>query len=302
MTNATGYKTDEYAYLDYGAPLRREIRLDLPRTDIYSAEDIALTAFFYLNLDSTSAPAADLLGRAIAVASPEDGNFNFWNVGTIVEVGTRDADPGPGTLTKGYLKVLDGEKNMFDALTNNEALGATVYAFHDKAAYGSALQHTFGEWSHTPVNSGGTTGTTAFRDSAGDIKIFMKGWVRAANEPQGRTASRGMVPAVTELGYLQVTDVDTSLDKVIVKGDADTISGIGQRYWLVAPGGVSPETGALETDPCKMGSLWLWAGYLYRAPIVGFNNPPGQSAGTYGAQPGLNQLVTCLFGLSVPTQ
>ncbi|MBE7490241.1 MAG: hypothetical protein HS108_00550 [Planctomycetes bacterium] len=273
VTDATGRKTDEYAYLDYGAPVRREIRLDLPRVDIYSVEDIALTPFFYINLASASSPAADLQGRCITAASPEDANGNFWNVANIVEVGTREVAPG---VTKGYLKVLDGEKNMLDALANNETLGATVYTFHDKATYGSALQHTFGEWSHTPVNTGGTTGTTAFRDTAGDIKTFMKGWL--------------LVPAVTELGYLEITNVDTSLDKVIVKGDADTLSGIGQRYWLVAPAGVNPETGAIETDPCKMGSPWLWAGYHYRAPIVGFSNPPGQSAGTYGAQTGNNKL------------
>ncbi len=99
-----------------------------------------------------------------------------------------------------------------------------------------------------------------------------------------------LVPAVQELGYLEITDVDTSLDKVVVKGDADSLSGLGQRYWLIAPTGVDPATGALETDPCKMGSLWLWAGYHYRAPIVGFHNPPGQSAGTYGAQTGNNKL------------
>ena len=36
---------------------------------------------------------------------------------------------------------------MLDALSTNEALGATVYPFRDKAVCGSGAQHTLGECS-----------------------------------------------------------------------------------------------------------------------------------------------------------
>ncbi|MBK8205155.1 MAG: hypothetical protein IPK87_00045 [Planctomycetes bacterium] len=73
-------------------------------------------------------------------------------------------------------------------------------------------------------------------------------------------------------------------------GDADTLATSGSTYRIHAPPGVDRATGALITGMEEAGSQWLWAGYEYVPPMVGFADPAGQDPGTYGAQSGGNKV------------
>ena len=140
---------------------------------------------------------------------------------------------------------------------------------------------TGGEWTGSPTfeanGAGAADDRTKFTDSGADFQAYMVGWL--------------LQPDVELPSYLEIVEVDESSGNwVRVKGDADTLATSGSTYRLHAPPGVDRATGALITGLEQAGSRWLWAGYEYVPPMVGFADPQGQDPGTYGAQPGGNKL------------
>ncbi|MBK8205152.1 MAG: hypothetical protein IPK87_00030 [Planctomycetes bacterium] len=131
---------------------------------------------------------------------------------------------------------------------------------------------TGGEWTGSPTYA---SSETTFTDSGADFQAYMVGWL--------------LQPDVELPSYLEIVDV-VSATAIKVKGDADTLASAGSTYRIHAPPGVSATTGALITDLEESGSHWLWAGYEYVPPMVGFADPAGQDPGTYGAQPGGNKV------------
>ncbi|MBX3460850.1 MAG: hypothetical protein KF696_12955 [Planctomycetes bacterium] len=213
-------------------------------------------------------PLPDLVGRALAVSTPQDAFENHWNMGAVIAV---DFGPTPGT---GHIDVLDPDELIASALAENEC-GFVVYDNNDTSIAGAAAHHTFGAWTDAPAHAGGFT--TFFDATAGSaIKDFMVGWL--------------LVPDVQQLAYLKIVAVDDG--EITVKGNAEDMAADGTRYWLVAPAGVSATTGAIETDPEKTPNPWLWANYHYRPPVAGFQDPQGQAPGVYGKQPGSNMAGT----------
>ena len=128
------------------------------------------------------------------------------------------------------------------------------------------------------ANGGGAADDrTKFTDSGADFQAYMAGWL--------------LQPDVELPSYLEIVEVDESSGNwVRVKGDADTLATSGSTYRIHAPPGVDRATGALITGLEESGSQWLWAGYEYVPPMVGFADPAGQDPGTYGAQTGGNKL------------
>ena len=131
---------------------------------------------------------------------------------------------------------------------------------------------TGGEWTGAPAYA---SSETTFTDSSADFQAYMVGWL--------------LQPDVELPSYLEIVEV-VSATAIKVKGDADTLASAGSTYRIHSPPGVSVTTGALITGLEEAGSRWLWAGYDYAPPMVGFHNPEGQDPGTYGAQSGGNRL------------
>lgn len=145
----------------------------------------------------------------------------------------------------------------------------------------SVTKGTGGEWTGSPTfeaNGGGAADDrTKFTDSGADFQAYMVGWL--------------LQPDVELPSYLEIVEVDESSGNwVRVKGDADTLVTTGSTYRLHAPPGVDRATGALITGLEEAGSHWLWSGYEYVPPMVGFADPAGQDPGIYGAQSGGNKL------------
>ncbi|MBX3458589.1 MAG: hypothetical protein KF696_01340 [Planctomycetes bacterium] len=261
-----GLKYDEYGYLDYGRPIRRGVAAEFLAADWFDLGS-PMTGVTRIWLHE---PPPGLIGHALAVATPEDGFDNHWNVGAIVDVGV-DLHPFEGV--KGFIDVNDADELISSALAENEC-GFVVYDHHD-TNIGPASHHTYGAWTDAPVEDSGFT--TFYDGAAGsEIKDFMVGWL--------------LVPDVHQLAYLEIVAVGDG--EITVKGNAENMAAEGTQFWLVAPTGVSATHGALETDPCAMDNPWLWANYHYRPPVAGFSDPEGQDPGIYGKQPGQNQAGT----------
>ncbi|MBK8205157.1 MAG: hypothetical protein IPK87_00055 [Planctomycetes bacterium] len=129
-----------------------------------------------------------------------------------------------------------------------------------------------GEWTGAP---GHASGFTTFTDTGADFQAYMVGWL--------------LHPDVELPSYLEIVEV-VSATAIKVKGDTDTLATSGSTYRLHTPPGVDRATGALITDLEESGSHWLWAGYEYVPPMVGFADPAGQDPGIYGAQSGGNKV------------
>ena len=60
-----------------------------------------------------------------------------------------------------------------------------------------------------------------------------------------------------------------------VEGDVTDLAGAGARFRVVAPVGTDQDSGEAQLDPWTKASRWLWAGYMYEPPLVGYTTATG---------------------------
>ncbi|MBK8207104.1 MAG: hypothetical protein IPK87_10010 [Planctomycetes bacterium] len=60
-----------------------------------------------------------------------------------------------------------------------------------------------------------------------------------------------------------------------VEGDVTDLAGAGARFRVVAPVGTDQDSGEAQLDPWTKASRWLWAGYMYEPPLVGYTGASG---------------------------
>ncbi len=111
---------------------------------------------------------------------------------------------------------------------------------------------------------------------------------------------------------MEAVVVDSTANSIVVEdltGDLETVrwtvervelcgagsSGVassGSQYIVYAAPFTDPVRGTWQTDPHKGGTRYLWAGYRYQPPQMGFYvDPPGAAGlGVYGAATGANRL------------
>jgi len=156
-----------------------------------------------------------------------------------------------------------------------------VFAFNDSKQANSPTYQTQGTWTSPPSNTGGSTGSTTFTDiEADDNGGGFASWMIGAL----------LVPDVNIGAPLIITG--TTATTLTVAGDARGVAANGTRYIVYAAPFTDAQYGVWHTDAHKAGSRYLWAGYRYQPPQLGFRvDPPGApTLGTYGAATGTNKL------------
>ncbi|MDH5644145.1 MAG: hypothetical protein OEY63_08085, partial [Gemmatimonadota bacterium] len=254
-TDASGYRTQEFDYLDYGHPVRRDVLYDGQIARISSTSYASNVTT--ITLASADLTADELNGAELWIARPDESSNRILT--------TRVTDTTTTTI------VIDDVGGVIDAaLYSNPTVlsGFVVYDFNDSSETAAPANHMGGNWTSAPSNSGGSSGTTTFTDSNAAFDAYQIGWL--------------LSPDVTLPSYLVITA--RTATTLTVQGDASTLAASGDTYRVHAPPGVLTGTGTLDPDPIIQGTRYLWAQYKYVPPQVGHD-----SAGTtYGAQSGTN--------------
>lgn len=125
------------------------------------------------------------------------------------------------------------------------------------------------------------SGETTLTDTSATFHTYMVGW---------------QIVLDMEFPVALTITARPSATTLKVAGDVRTLTDPGKFYILFAPPWVNPANGTLaevitegedvEWDVLTKGSLFLWAGYRYQPPMVGFND----GGTTVGAQAGTNKL------------
>ncbi|GIK53798.1 MAG: hypothetical protein BroJett014_27710 [Planctomycetota bacterium] len=146
-----------------------------------------------------------------------------------------------------------------------------------KLPYANLAYSTAGQWTAENFASGETTLT----DSSATFNSYMVGW---------------QIILDMEFPVAQVITAVPTATTLKVAGDVRTLTDPGKFYILFAPPWVDPATGTLaeiitegedvDWNVLEKGSLYLWAGYRYMFPMVGFDD----GGNTVGAQAGTNKL------------
>ena len=182
--------------------------------------------------------------------------------------------------TANTIVVEDLTGELFEALgpEGRPIAGFVIFAFNDSKQANAPTYQTHGTWTSAPsFASNQTTFTDADADdNGGGFASWMIGAI--------------LVPDVNIGAPLIITG--TTATTLTVAGDARGVAANGTRYIVYAAPFVNPAHGAWQTDPHKGGTRYLWAGYRYQPPQMGFwVDPPGAPAlGVYGASTGTNRL------------
>ncbi|GIK53094.1 MAG: hypothetical protein BroJett014_20670 [Planctomycetota bacterium] len=154
----------------------------------------------------------------------------------------------------------------------------SIFAFNDSKQANAPTYQTQGTWTSAPSFA---SSQTTFTDvDADDNGGGFASWMIGAM----------LVPDVNIGAPLIITGATATT--LTVAGDARGVASSGSQYIVYAAPFVNPTHGAWQTDPHKGGTRYLWAGYRYQPPQMGFwVDPPGAAGlGVYGASTGTNRL------------
>ena len=253
VTDLAGYRTAEYGYTDWGTPMLRPVVFDGPRARITSVlPDLPLAGQTTLVLNTNSLTAGELAGRELCVAIPLDPADRYR---TATVLGN----------TSNTLVVGDPLARIYAAL-NGTSQGFVVFDFNDTSVPGAATFSSGGLWDVEAQYSSSGDATT-FTHTLAEFAAYQAGWMATVDAEGG--------------GYLSVSAIPASTG-VELRGQAQSLSGIGKRYRVYAPVGVDAATGATGVGLVRQGSRYLLGSQRYVGPISGFYN--GQTI--LGAQPG----------------
>ncbi len=205
----------------------------------------------------------DLLnGALLYVARPGyNGTRNFW--ATVVDT------------TANTIVIEDAGGLIADTLySGGEKLSDfAVLNFNRSAVTNSPAWDTQGTWTSAPSYA---SGQTTFTNTGAAFASWQVGSI--------------LVPD-TNIGAPLVV-VSATATTLVVAGDARGVAGSGSQYIVYAAPFTDPNHGTLQTDPHNGGTRYLWAGYRYQPPQMGFwVDPPGAPGlGVYGAATGANKL------------
>ncbi|HRJ79637.1 MAG TPA: hypothetical protein PLF37_14145, partial [Planctomycetota bacterium] len=154
----------------------------------------------------------------------------------------------------------------------------SIFAFNDSKQANAPTYQTHGTWTSAPSFASSQTTFTDVDadDNGGGFASWMVGAL--------------LVPDVNIGAPLLITGATATT--LTVAGDARGVAANGTRYIVYAAPFVNPTHGAWQTDVHKGGTRYLWAGYRYQPPQMGFwVDPPGAAGlGVYGASTGSNRL------------
>ncbi|CAG0956071.1 hypothetical protein PLCT2_00475 [Planctomycetaceae bacterium] len=166
-----------------------------------------------------------------------------------------------------------------------------IFAFNDSKVPNAPTYQTQGRptganLQNAPHFAGGATGPTTGSgktkfpdaeadDNGGGFASWMEGCL--------------LVPDVNIGAPLVIVNVPSATE-VEVSGTATGVGSNGSRYLIYAAPFTDAAHGTLQTDAHKTGTRYLWAGYRYQPPQIGFWVNPGAGFGVYGAATGSNRL------------
>ncbi|MDH5642478.1 MAG: hypothetical protein OEY28_14400, partial [Nitrospira sp.] len=199
VTNEDGYRSEEYWFEDFGAPIAKPILFDGQESLISSAShDTPSAGQTTITLASALLTADQLNGAELAVAVPDDSSDRL-RMGTVID-----------TTTTTIVISDAGTYDIATAIYTGGAVqaGFVVYDFNDSNQTGAPSYSTGGEWTAAPSNSGGSSGTTTFTDSNASFASYQIGWKLIAD---------------AEL-FAPLTITSTTSTTLVVAGDASTLA------------------------------------------------------------------------------
>lgn len=257
-TDIDGYRSAEYGYTDYGAPLWRKVLFDGQDSRISSlAHSTPSSGYTTINLSGTPLSTDALNGAELVIARPTSAGDRYITA-TVY-------DTTSSTIVIGDA---GGASGPVYAALNSVTQGFVVFDFNDQNIAGAPSYSSGGKWTSAPAYSAPDTTCT---DSAASFAAFQEGWIIEidAEFPQ----------------YTMIAKSRTATTFTIA-GDAHNLGASGSRYRAYAPPGVDATNGTLKLDVIEAGSRYLWASYRYMPPQVGYND----AGTTRGAQTGNNKL------------
>ncbi|MDH5642021.1 MAG: hypothetical protein OEY28_12070, partial [Nitrospira sp.] len=274
VTDEDGYRTHEYWYEDFGAPISKPIIFDGQMARISGVtHDSPNPDETTITITGTTLSTDQFNGAELAVSDPDDGSDRL-RIGTVLDTTSTTivvSDAGTYDIAAG---LYEGAGDGGTVLNN-----FVIYEFNDSSEFDAPSYHSGGEWTSAPnLDDNGTPSipgddTTDFEDTNGNFAAYQVGWKLIAD--------------VELFAPLTIVDIPDTIT-LTVAGDASTLAASGSRYRVVAPPGVDVSTGALETNTNDAGSRYLYVEMRYNPPQVGYYvDPPGAPLlGTYGAQTG----------------